>query len=348
MGYYLKVLVVVVCVQSLLDLCVSLPTNLSPPPGNSLSIKTKTLNGVQFYRCIDGDWVMGSTYATLVDYGTGVVVGNYSSVKNVRVPKHAGTWTYHNNEGDHAESGSAYSVVTGKKVAVAGRKTENDLQDYLAIASSHAYEGALSQVSYISRVNTKGGAKQDEGYCDVEYKLIKVPFQAEFHFWKQDLLPPAMPNGLTLGLKGRPIQAFYGVGLITYVYDGTKRKWVQRKVAAKMYDLPGGTPVGSYYTRSVADYKGGSFCWQVDNPNGFTLVGKPASPPLSVSPGCMPWSLNLITTSTSNSSMFGPYTYVQTVSTTGGLPPTNLVKKPQQGSVWRSPFSAIYWFYCSI
>lgn len=62
----------------------------------------------------------------------------------------------------------------GNKLAVAQPKTQNDLQDYLAIASSHAYEGALSQVSYISRVNSKGGVTQDEGYCDVKYKFIKV------------------------------------------------------------------------------------------------------------------------------------------------------------------------------
>lgn len=56
---------------------------------------------------------MRSAYATLVDFDTGAVVGNYSSAKNAHVPKFAGTWTYRNDEGDHAESGSAYSVVTG-------------------------------------------------------------------------------------------------------------------------------------------------------------------------------------------------------------------------------------------
>lgn len=314
-----------------------------------MSVKTKTLNGFQSYHCIDGDWVMGSAYATLLDYDTCSVVGNYSSVKNVHVPKHAGTWTYQNDEGDFAESGSAVSVVTGKIINVAPSKTQTDLQDYLAVASSHEYKGALSLVSYISRVNSKGGAKVDEGYCEVEGKLIKVPFQADFHFWKQDLLPPEMPDVLTLGVKGRPIQAFYGTGLITYVFDGTRDTWVQTKVLAKMYDVPGGTTVGSYFTRSAADYKGGSLCWQVDSPNGFTLVGKPISSPLSVTPGCLPWSLNLITTSSGNSTMFGAYTYVQTVSTMGGLPPTtHLLKKPQKGSVWRSSFSAIYWVYCSI
>ncbi|KAI5076009.1 hypothetical protein GOP47_0008074 [Adiantum capillus-veneris] len=345
MRMWMHAVMVYLLVLMLLNVLQPCLSSLTPPAGNSLAIKTKTRNGMQLYRCIDGEWVIGSAYATLLDYDTGEVVGNYTLVKNVKVPKLAGTWMYHNNEGDHAESGSAYSVVTGKKISVGRSKTENDLPDYLALASSHGYEGALSQVSYIARLNTKGGAKQDEGYCEVQYfKIIKVPFQAEFHFWKQDLLPPSMPYGITVG-KGRPIQAFYGTGLITFAYDGTK--WVQRKVDAKMYDVPGGTLVGSYFTRSVTDYKGGSFCWQVDNPNGFILVGKPATTPLQVSPGCMPWSLNLITTSTGNSSMFGPYTYVQTVSTTGGLPPTTLAKKPQKGSIWRSPFSAIYWFYCN-
>ncbi|MCO5582204.1 hypothetical protein L7F22_036094 [Adiantum nelumboides] len=330
----------------LLALQPCLSSSFVPPAGNSLAIKTKTLNGMQLYQCIHGEWVMGSAYATLLDYKAGEVVGNYTMVKDVHVPKLAGTWTYRNNPGDYAESGSAYSVVTGKKISVGQPKTENDLPDYLALASSHGYEGALSLVSYIARVNSEGGAKQDEGYCDAEYlNVVKVPFEAEFHFWKQDLLPPStMPDAIAVG-EGRPIQAYYGTGLITFVYDG--KKWIQRKVAAKMYDLPGGTLVGSYFTRSVADYKGGSFCWQLDNPNGFTLVGKPAAIPLQVSPGCMPWSLYLITTSSANSSMFGPYTYVQTVSTTGGLPPTALAKNPRKGSIWRSPFSAIYWFYCN-
>ena len=66
-----------------------------------------------------------------------------------------------------------------------------------------------------------------------------------------------------------------------YVYDGID--WQQKSKNGKMYDVPGGTLLGSFFTSNVPDENGGTYCWHVDNPYGFTLVGKLACKPEPVS-----------------------------------------------------------------
>ena len=190
-------------------------------------------------------------------------------------------------------------MLVGTQIAIAKPKTTYDLPDILALATNHTFEGTLSMVSYIARVNTQGGLLQNGGTCNrtIDNKLVKVPFTSEFHFWKQDLVPPSMPRTLVLESQ-RPIEGFYGQGVIMYIYDGIE--WKEKSVNAKMYDVPGGTLLGSFFTRSVPDEKGGTYCWHLDNPDGFTLVGKLACKPEPVSPDCLPWSLNVITSSNGN------------------------------------------------
>ncbi|KAI5071575.1 hypothetical protein GOP47_0013826 [Adiantum capillus-veneris] len=318
--------------------------SLTPPAGNSLAIKTKTRDGQQFYRCEDGDWLLDSAYATLVDfYDPNQVVGNYSWAKNADDPHFSGTWYLLNNAGDHAESGDLASLVAGKEFMTATSPNPRDLPDFLALASKHENGGEASLVSYISRVKTKGGVPLNDGACQYEDKLIKLPFQAEFHFWKQDLVPPNTPPALTV-VSDRAIQGVFGQGIITYMFNGLT--WMQQGVSAELYDVPGGKIVGSYFIKPTVDYKGGSSCWHFDGPNGFEVVGKHARNPVTVTPGCLPWSLNEITTSSQKSSMFGDYSHVQMVSTTGGLPPTTIATEPTVGQVHKSSFTAIYWFYC--
>lgn len=318
--------------------------SLIPPVGNSLSIKTKTLHASQSYRCIDGDWTWESTQASLVGiHDSAQIVANYSRFANPQIPRYAGTWSFLNSDGDRAESGSTYSIVSGKQVFSAKRAAECDLADFLAMATMHQHQGAASMVSYIAAVNTRGGVPLKEGCCEHENELIKLPFKTEFHFWKQDLAPPSTPNSLTV-VSDRAVEGFFGSGMVTYIFEGTR--WVQKNMYASLYDVPGGTKVGNYFIKSSPDDKGGSYCWNIDNPNGFEIVGKQSCAPVQVTAGSLPWSLNVVTSSNGNSSMFGPYTHIQMVSTTGGMPPSNPALTPQQGQVWKSSFTAIYWFYC--
>lgn len=318
--------------------------SLTPPAGNSLAIKTKALNGEHFYRCKDGDWLLESAYAALADfYDPSKVVGNYSWVKTPSIPRYAGTWFLFNNEGDHAESGDLASLVAGKNVMIARPTSPRDLPDFLALASKHEYGGAASLMSYIARVNSEGGVPLNNGYCQYEDKLIKLPFEGEFHFWKQDLVPPNAPAALTV-VSDRAIQGVFAEGIVTYAHNGVL--WTQTGTNAELYDVPGGKKLGSFFIRETADYRGGASCWHFDDPNGFEVVGKHACNPISVTPGCLPWSLNVITSSSKKSTMFGEYSHVQMVSTTGGLPPVSLTGKPELGQVYKSYFTAIYWLYC--
>ncbi|KAH7446153.1 hypothetical protein KP509_01G041800 [Ceratopteris richardii] len=298
--------------------CLHAWKNLMPPVGNSLAIKTKTRNGVQFYRCLDGEWLPESAYAGLTSF--------YDTRHEV-------------------ESGDLTSLVSGKQFLTATGKGPRDLPDFLAVATMHKNRGEASLVSYIARVNTKGGVPIKDGACRWEGKLIKLPFEAEFHFWKQDMIPPTTPPVLSVA-SGRAIQGVYGQGIVTYAFDGST--WRQRGINAELYDVPGGNKMGTHFTKVTVDSKGGSFCWQFDGPNEVVVVGKHACEPVQVTPGSLPWSLNEVTTSTGKLNLFGNYTHVQMVSTTGGLPPMNTAEAtPRSGQIYKSSFTAIYWIYCA-
>ncbi|MCO5594014.1 hypothetical protein L7F22_048033 [Adiantum nelumboides] len=298
--------------------------SLTPPAGNSLAITTKTRDGEQFYRCEGGDWVLDSVHATLVDlYDPSQVVGNYSWAKNADDPRFSGTWYLLNNAGDRTETGDLASLVAGKEFVTAKPISPRNLPDFLALASKHQNGGEATLVSYIARVKTKGGVPLKAGACQYGDKLIKLPFTAEFHFWKQDLVPPHTPPALMV-VSDRAIQGIFGQGIVKYMFTGSN--WMQK---------------------GTSDFKGGSSCWHFDGPNGFEVVGKHACNPVTVTPGCLPWSLNEITSSSRKSSMFGDYSHVQMVSTTGGLPPTTIAAVPTLGQVYKSSFTAIYWIYCN-
>lgn len=74
----------------------------------------KTVSSYIVYTCVNGAWVSGRAYATLLDKTTGKVVGNYTKI--VDKQGELGTWAVLNSIGDAEESGDSASVVTGRTV----------------------------------------------------------------------------------------------------------------------------------------------------------------------------------------------------------------------------------------
>ncbi|KAJ7555075.1 hypothetical protein O6H91_05G021200 [Diphasiastrum complanatum] len=270
---------------------------LTPPPaGNSLKIKSTTVNGVTTYKCVDRIW----------------------------------------SPGDISESGQSFSKVTGQSIAVV--RDTSILPTLLARASSHQFDGTASRISYIQQIPISSSAPVLlNSFCS-DNSPLQFFYTAEYWFWAQDLIPPSMP--VTMIATGRLLLGCFGIGEVEYAFNGTS--WNQQRIFASMYNVPGGTFFGRYYTTSIPDQASGTFVWEFQNPNGWSVAAKPAWTGVKVDNNSLPWLLFDVTSST-NKSLLGSVTQVQMVSTRGGLFPD--FTQAASSKIWTSSFSAVYWFY---
>lgn len=318
---------------------------LSPPIGNSLAIASTTLDGEQSYICSGGKWMAVFKRATLVDItNRSLVVGSHA-MNNYARPNYAGVWSLVNSDGDREESGHATSEVGGKHIAVV-KGSHKNLPDFLARASIHRFNGAASRVSYIAQLNTTGGESPGNGTCDIENMTTSVNFQANFMFWTQDLAPPPVPSLMEVpSTNERPVEGLFGQGVVAYANNG--QNWTQMSVTARLYDVPGGSLAGAYKVKTVANSSSGVAgerlnCLVVNDPNGFEICGNHTTTAVLVTPGALPWTLTAVTSSTGNTTLLGPFTFVQMVSIQGGSPPPSSLNRRQ---TWRTPFTCIFWLY---
>ena len=146
-----------------------LPEAVRVPAGNTQSMFTVG-SGEITYECREKkdmagafEWAFVAPVATLTD-AKGMVVGKY----------YAGP-TWESNDG---------SKVTGKQVAVSP-STPGNLPLQLVKANPATGNGAMQGVSFIQRLNTKGGVAPTLP-CGAEQKGNKqvVPYQADYVFYK--------------------------------------------------------------------------------------------------------------------------------------------------------------------
>ncbi|KAJ7555074.1 hypothetical protein O6H91_05G021200 [Diphasiastrum complanatum] len=306
---------------------------LTPPPaGNSLKIKSTTVNGVTTYKCVDRIWRFVDASADLVDVAnSSLVLGSYSFQYNQSDLGAAGTWTLYNSPGDISESGQSFSKVTVVR-------DTSILPTLLARASSHQFDGTASRISYIQQIPISSSAPVLlNSFCS-DNSPLQFFYTAEYWFWAQDLIPPSMP--VTMIATGRLLLGCFGIGEVEYAFNGTS--WNQQRIFASMYNVPGGTFFGRYYTTSIPDQASGTFVWEFQNPNGWSVAAKPAWTGVKVDNNSLPWLLFDVTSST-NKSLLGSVTQVQMVSTRGGLFPD--FTQAASSKIWTSSFSAVYWFY---
>ncbi|EFJ20091.1 hypothetical protein SELMODRAFT_177096 [Selaginella moellendorffii] len=317
---------------------------LKPPAGNSPHMRVKTSNGHHSYKCSCEKWELTAASADLLStVDSKTIIGAYSFSRNSNSnSKHQGTWTLFNNPADAIESGARVSAVTAK--VILSYPIPGGLSEALLQVTSHHFEGQSGLVSYIQRLKPQGGVPMTSS-CQRPHEVLKVPFYAEYQFWRQDVVPPSVPYSLVVPSSVKPVQSLFGEGEVLYLFNG--ESWEQRYAFAKLYDVPGGKKLGSYYIKARgAGESYGTHFWDLSNPNGVQVVGRVTMPPVSVSNSSLPWLTTTITAHTGSNSLLKNAKAVQMLSTRGGLPNKKSPRgKLSRGQLWRVPFTAVFWFY---
>lgn len=347
MGTLLKTQCVALFCLVLLNIntCHGMTLSLEPPRGNSLKIKSRTYEGKYVYKCNNRTWVPVSASAILVNISDSKIsLGSYSLEYSPAKPKLVGTWNLSNNDADTSESGSPISIVAGNEIASKSGSDSASIKQVLAEASFHKNFGTAYRVSYIQRLNTKGGLPPvDKSKFCLENSRVTVPFEAEFWFYTQDTIPPLAPATIAVPASDRAVvEGFFFQGMIGYSYNGSQ--WQRKTMHGKLYSVPGGDEVGSFYMTDKPDGHGGRFSLETNNPNGWRVVGKIVGRSVTAGDGSIPWSLFRITSSSGNVSLVGPFSYYTMVGTRGGVPPlsSNVTVK---GASWQGVFSSQFWTY---
>jgi hypothetical protein len=155
-----------------------------------------------------------------------------------------------------------------------GNEIASSSGSVLAEASFHKNFGTAYRVSYIQRLNTKGGLPpvNKSEFCS-ENSRVTVPFEAKCWFYTQDTIPPLAPATIAVPASDRAVvEGFFCEGMIGYYYNGSQ--WQRKTMHGKLYYVPGGDEVGSFYMTEKPDGHGGRFSLETYNPNGWQVVGK--------------------------------------------------------------------------
>jgi hypothetical protein len=141
------------------------------PAGNVVALETTGV-GVLNYECRANaaatganGWALATPKAELIDR-TGKAVGTYSGPPAM--------WT-------HTDG----STVVGTQIAIAPSTGGNNIPTQLSKGTPGAMAGAMQNITFIQRLNTKGGQDISKacGPADVGDK-ITIPYQADYIFWK--------------------------------------------------------------------------------------------------------------------------------------------------------------------
>ena len=143
------------------------PDKLAPPASEQLILKAHA-TGDQIYVCQAGTdqklaWTLKAPDAQLFD------------AQNKVIAKHFAGPTWKHDDG---------SEVVGKLAARLDSPDSNAIPWLLLTAASHAGSGTLSKVTFIQRLNTKGGQAPQSG-CDDAHRNAetKTAYSADYYFY---------------------------------------------------------------------------------------------------------------------------------------------------------------------
>ena len=140
----------------------SVPTGLKPPAGNVLTAQF-TGRGVQVYQCTAGAWVFVEPAANLVGHGQG----------------RSGIQTAVHYKGPTWESTTDGSLVQG--TTIASSPVSGSIPQLLLKATAKRGTGIFGRVTYINRLDTRGGAAP-AGSC-TSGQTTGVPYTAQYLFY---------------------------------------------------------------------------------------------------------------------------------------------------------------------
>jgi hypothetical protein len=140
----------------------SVPPGLQPPAGNVLEAQFAA-RGVQVYQCTAGAWVFLEPAANLVGYEFGT----------------SGIQTAIHYKGPTWESTTDGSLVQG--TTIASEPVTGSIPQLLLKATANRGTGIFGSVTYINRLDTRGGAAP-AGSC-TSGQTVGVPYTAQYLFY---------------------------------------------------------------------------------------------------------------------------------------------------------------------
>jgi hypothetical protein len=140
----------------------SVPSGLQPPAGDVLEARFAG-RGVQVYQCTAGAWVFIERAANLVGYETG----------------RSGIQTAIHYKGLTWESSTDGSLVQG--TTIASEPVTGSIPQLLLQATANRGTGIFGRVTYINRLDTRGGAAP-AGSC-TSGQTVGVPYTAQYLFY---------------------------------------------------------------------------------------------------------------------------------------------------------------------
>ena len=329
---------------------VPIPPALAVPAGATLAIHDQG-SGVQIYTCtssggaggaagsgtdagaITYSWVLKGPDAKLYDATTGAQVGTHGIGPE---------WT-----------SSDGSVVNGTKVEQvnAPATATNAIPWLLLRGSSPTGTGVFSNVTYVQRLNTSGGAAPATG-CGTSTSGTEtsVAYTADYYFYTGGgasawLTPPAnlptaiaAPSGSTLAIHD------HGVGTQVYTCTASGGADAGADAGAVTYSwvLKGPNAVLSDATFAQVGTHGVGPEWT--SSDGSMIAGTKLAQANSPVAGAIPWLL-LRATSTGGAGVFANITFVQRLNTAGGTAPATGCGSTTVSTETSAAYSADYYFY---
>ena len=153
---------------ALLTACATFQEPSVNPPENSKLALRLDASGEQVFRCIHDMkgwfWHFETPNAYLFNPETGQAVA-----------KHGYRFSFVHNDGSKIASSRITGIAQGDG---------KNLPDALFSVTSPASHGTFLGVRYIQRLNAKGGIPQTKCTPARQGQLNKVPFEAQFIFWR--------------------------------------------------------------------------------------------------------------------------------------------------------------------
>jgi hypothetical protein len=162
------------------------PSDVNPPAGAKRALEASA-EGVQIYTCKEENgqysWAFTAPEAKLSDTH-GKPLGRHFACPaqgEACATKPGPTWAWNDK-----------SAVTGKRLKSVDSPYKDAIPWLLLEAVDHSGKGRLSQVTYIQRVDTKGGKPPATG-CDVSRATqeARVAYSAKYVFYKSKPAKPA-------------------------------------------------------------------------------------------------------------------------------------------------------------
>lgn len=140
----------------------TVPENLVVPPGNTQVAKFAA-TGVQIYQCTNSAWTFVEPAASLIGFETA------QHKPNLAIHFRGPSW----------QSTTDGSLVEAKSIATS--PVEGAIPQLLLQASKTRGDGVFGKVTYVQRLNTKGGLAPTTTCTDGA--TTSVPYKADYRFF---------------------------------------------------------------------------------------------------------------------------------------------------------------------